>query len=87
METAKLGFEIYALTTIPERADVGMCQGASKKRARLRPNPFDEGRATGQLLIASRVITVSMRRGSPRGRARNERDPGLSRNRFRTDDL
>ena len=23
MEAAKLGFEIYALTTIPERADVG----------------------------------------------------------------
>ena len=42
MAAAKLGFEIYALTTIPERADVG-----------------DE-RATGQLLMGSKVITVSM---------------------------
>ena len=50
MAAAKLGFEIYALTTIPERADVGDGSG---------PNPFGEGRATGQLLIGSRVITVS----------------------------
>ena len=28
-----------------------------------------------------------MRRGSPRGRARNERDPGLTRNRFKANDL
>ena len=55
--------------------------------ARPRPNPFGEGRATGQLLMGSRVITVSMWRGSPRGRARNEWDPGLSRNRFKTNDL
>ena len=52
MAAAKLGFEIYALTTIPERADVG--DGSP------RPNPFGEGRATGQLLMDSRVITVSM---------------------------
>ena len=49
MAAAKLGFEIYALTTIPERADVG--DGS---------NPFGEGRATGQLLMGSRVITVSV---------------------------
>ena len=52
MAAANLGFEIYALTTIPERADVGDGSG--------RPNPFGEGRATGQLLMGSRVITVSM---------------------------
>ena len=60
MATAKLGFEIYALATIPDRADVGMGQGASEERARLRPNPFGEWMATGQLLMGSRVITVSM---------------------------
>ena len=60
MATPKLGFEIYALTTIPERADVGMGQGASEERVRPRPNPFGEGSATGQLLMGSRVITVSM---------------------------
>ena len=52
MAAAKSGFEIYALTTIPERADVG--DGSS------HPNPFGEGRAAGQLLMSSRVITVSM---------------------------
>ena len=55
--TAKLGFEIYALTTIPEQTDVG---GWVRGRARPRPNPFGEGKATGQLLMGSRVITVSM---------------------------
>ena len=99
MAAAKLGFEIYALTTIPERADVGdgpgrergksetppkslrrregqrevisglkgycrehvkgKSKGASEERARPRPNPFGEGRATEQLLMGSRVITVS----------------------------
>ena len=35
-----------------------MGQGASEERARSRPNPFGEGRATGQLLMGSRVITI-----------------------------
>ena len=56
MAAAKLGFEIYALTTIPERADVG--DGSEDERP--RPNLFGEGRATGQLLMGLRVITVSM---------------------------
>ena len=64
-----------------------MGQEASEERARPRPNPFSEGRATGQLLTGSRVITVSMWRGSSRGRARNKRDPGLTRNRFKTNKL
>ena len=51
MATAKLGFEVYTLTTIPERADVRDGSG---------PNPFGEGRVTGQLVMGSRVITVSM---------------------------
>ena len=76
MATARLGFEICTLTTTPERADVG--DG---------PNPVGDGRATGQLLMGSKVITVSMCKGSPRGRARNERDPRLTRNRFKTNDL
>ena len=53
MAAAKLGFEIYALATIPERDDVGDGSGP-------RPNPFGEGRATGQFLMGSRVISVSM---------------------------
>ena len=60
MAKAKLGLEIYALTTIPERADVGDGSGASEERARPRPNPFGEGRATWQLLMGARVITFSM---------------------------
>ena len=44
--------------------------GWVRERARPCPNPFGEGRATGQLLMGSRVITVSMWRGSPSGRAR-----------------
>ena len=60
MAAAKSGFEIYALTTIIERADVGHGSGASEERAKPRPNPFGEGMATGQLLMGSTVITVSM---------------------------
>ena len=52
MAAAKLGFEIYALTTIPERADVG------DEPARPHTNSFGKGRATGKLLIGSRVITM-----------------------------
>ena len=62
-----------------------MDQGASEERVRPRPNPFGEGRVTRHLLMGSRVITVSMWRGSPRGRARNEWE--LFRNRFKTNDL
>ena len=87
MATAILGFELCSLTTIPERTDVGVGQGGSEEQARRRPNPFAEGRATGQLVMGSRVITVGMWRGSLNGRARNERDPGLSRNRFKANDL
>ena len=61
--TAKLGFEICALTTIPEPANVGMGQ-AVRRRARNEPDPAQtssaKGRGTGQLLMGSRVITVSM---------------------------
>ena len=64
-----------------------MGQGVSKERVRPRPNPFGQGRATGQLLMGSRVIAMSMCRRSPRGRARNERYSGLARNRFKTNDL
>ena len=69
-----IGLELRPFTTLPERADVRMGQGACEERERPRQNPFGEWRATVQLLIGSRIITVSMGRGSPRGRERNERD-------------
>ena len=87
MGTEKLGFKIYALTTVPERADVGDGSGGERGTSETLPNPFGEGRAIGQLLMGSRVITVSMWRGSPRRQARIERDPGLNRNRFKANDL
>ena len=71
----------------PSKPTWGMSQGASEEQAAPRTNPFGEGSATRQLLMGSRVITLSMQRGSLRGRARNEQEPGLSRNRFKTNDL
>ena len=65
----------------------GMGQGASEERERPRPNPFGEGSATEHQLMGSRVITVSMLRRRPRRLASNKRDPGLIRNRFKTNYL
>ena len=40
MATAKLGFEIYAITTIPERADVGDGSGGEQGTSETPPEPL-----------------------------------------------
>ena len=40
MAAAKLGFEIYALTTIPEQADVGDGSGGERGTSETPPKPF-----------------------------------------------
>ena len=80
MATAKLGFEIYALSTILERADVGDGSGGEREPAQI---PSAKGGPPGSFQWARGLLPLACERKVREG----ERDPGLSRSRFKTNDL
>ena len=60
MAAAKLGFEIYVLTTIPERADVGDGSGGERGTSETPPKPLRRREGHRAVLMGSKVVIVSM---------------------------
>ena len=72
MATAELGFELCMLKTMLERTDMEDGPKGKIGTSETPPKPLQQGRATVQLVMGSREITMSTCGGSLRGRTRNE---------------
>ena len=86
MAAAKLEFEIYSLTTIPERADVGDGSGGERGTSETPPKPLRRREGHRAAFNGLEGYYREHVKGKSEG-ARNERDPGLTRNRFKTNNL